>query len=199
MFSRQQIEHLLYNTLHMYASLCSIFNARLGGIEYSEIYDDAGVVPRLIKHADTHIMRFAGKPITETNMLVKTTGMAMCKAHLMNIGVSESLYPGSLTFTYDHFEPYFDHVTTFSWMHSKVTEFPSDFFQKFQQLQVFQLIGMVSFEELPLGISKLKNLQVSMKLSKRCLFISFIFTQHCLEGTSYNLVVHVPSGVDLDT
>ena len=160
LFTRQQIEHLLCNMLHMYTSLCGIYNARLGGLEYSENYDDAGVVPQLIKHDDNHIVKFAGKPITETNMLVKSSGVATCKAHLMNTGVIESLYPGSLTFTYEHFEPYFDHVTAFSWMHCRVTEFPSDFFEKFQQLQVFQLIGMVSFESLPLGISKLKNLQV---------------------------------------
>ena len=166
-FSRQQIELLLYNQLQMYASLCGIFCAHLGGIEYSEIYDDAGVLPKLIKHGDNHIVRFAGKPITENNILVRNTGIAVCKAHLMNVNVTEFVYPGSLTFSYDYFEPYFDHVTTFSWMHSKCTEFPSDFFEKFQQLQVFQLIGMVSFESLPQGISKLEHLQVSSTFNFR--------------------------------
>ena len=159
-FSRPQIEHLLFNVLQTYTSLCGIYNAYLGGIEYSELNDNAGLIPRLIKHDDKHIVKFAGKPITENNVLVKTTGTAMCKAHVMNVAVDEFKYPGSLKFSYDYFDPYFDHVTTFAWMHSKVTEFPSDFFEKFKRLQVFQLIGMVSLEVLPQGISKVEGLKV---------------------------------------
>ena len=174
------MEQLLYNLLQSYAALCGIYSAPWGGVEFAQEYNE-DTVKQSILHEDMHLTRFNGKPNTETEMLFKRQGFATCKAHCVNIGVSDNHYPEEVVFDYDYFEPYTDMVSMFFWSQSKMAVLPDNFFATFKNLQYFR-IGqsdkmMVNFTSLPEGIEHVESLKVGYVLFKQiCLpFVYYIF------------------------
>lgn len=161
--SRGHIEHLLHNMIHVYASLCGIYAASWGSVQYSPM-SDVRVVKKSIKHNDHSLVPVTPEVQLSPHVLTQIGSSAVCKAHKMSYGVSISNQAADLQFKYDYFEPYMEHVTMFYWAHENLEKLPEDFFQKFSQLIHFQLGDSSSmlkkFKTLPEGIGSAENLKV---------------------------------------
>lgn len=162
--SRQQIEQLLYSLLQTYASLCGIYSASWGGIQYSQT-SEVKDIKRAIKHEDKYLKHLTPEPQLDPHVLIQKGDFAVCKAHLMNYGiVDNSFLKEGVDFKYEFFEPYMDHVTIFNWGYEGLEGLPEDFFKRFSNLVQFQLEAMAKFKKLPEGIGSAKKLRVCIKV-----------------------------------
>ena len=175
--SSSQVERLLYNMLQSYTSLCSIYNAAWGGVQFTPINDDRHEIKDAIRYKDEHIKKFPGMPQTDVDALFKFNlhnKYAVCKAHCLNNDVTDvMLVEKDITFSYDYFEPYLKSVSVFNWSLTTLKELPGDFLEKFENLQYFNIGApwsssyerhMGQLKSLPGGFNKAKSLQVSSKI-----------------------------------
>ena len=173
--SQNQVEKLFYNMLQSYTSLCGIYNAAWGGVQYTPTNEDRHEIKDAIKNKDQYIRKFPGKPQTDADALFKFTSYdkyAVCKAHCLNNDVTDvMLAEKDITFSYDYFEPYLKSVSVFNWSLTTLKELPEEFFEKFENLQYFSIGSLVvgnhmgRLTSLPGGFHKAKSLQVLQYLN----------------------------------
>lgn len=169
-FKRKQIEHLLHALCQKYASLCGIYSATCGGVQFVPVSED-----RVVKHSidySTDDIIVAGTPVmpvTDSHKLIKQDQL-MCKAHFANANNGAFTFKDKVVFDYDFYEPYTDLMTVLSWCHVGLESLPDDFFARFRQMVYLQLGSsfqkMSRFIKLPKGIGQTEKLRVRGYLTK---------------------------------
>ncbi|XP_062577865.1 uncharacterized protein LOC134239727, partial [Saccostrea cucullata] len=139
-FSRTEIEHLMFEVVHQFATLSSLFAAQYGGLQnQSNPVSGTKSILQLIEGQCQPLIKYKGNPITEQNNLIQEGVLCICKAHKLSMATSDYDLESELDITYDFFQPYMENVNSIDLGLTKKVNFPGDFFEKLPNLENFSL------------------------------------------------------------
>ncbi|XP_061180809.1 uncharacterized protein LOC133189455 [Saccostrea echinata] len=150
-FSRSEIEHMLFDVVHQFASISSLFAAQYGGLQnQSNPVSGTKSILQLSEGQCQPLIKYKGNPITDPSNLIQDGALCICKAHKISMATTDYDLESELDISYDLFHPYMENVNSVDLRITKKIAFPGDFFQKMPNLENFSITGCFLKEKQPL-------------------------------------------------